>query len=274
MPNEQHYDVNDGSTSKSSSCKELIGAIERGQLHTVSLLLRGREKELLCFDHLHRSALSLAANQGNCGVVHELASNGYDLETPDKHGLTPLSYAAWKGNTEVVSYLLDSGVDSMPFDQFGVSPVHKAAAFGHVEVLQALLDPRSFGQEQRSPGVPPNLKTREPQAPPEYEAQSLLQTPLHLAVFSTWAVTASGRADVVRLLLEHGANVNSRDREGETALHYAARTKEWGVVRSLVLAGADTQATNARGKRPCDLMAPPESFFERLVSPILYWYLL
>jgi ankyrin repeat protein len=252
-------------------------AIQRGQLHTVSHLLSGRTE--YCFDHMHRSALSLAANQGNAGVVHELASNGYNPDTADKHGLTPLTYAAWKGHTEVVAYLLSCGVDSMPFDHFGVSPIHKAAAFGHLGVMQALLAPRATGSsdtdftQQHSPGVSPNLKTKEPQAPPEYEAQSLLQSPLHLAVFSTWAVSAAGRAEVVRLLLEKGANVNARDREGETPLHYAARTKEWGIVRSLVLAGADTQATNGRGKRPSDLVGPPESLTDRLISPILHWYL-
>jgi len=45
-------------------------------------------------------------------------------------------------------------------------------------------------------------------------------------------------ADVVRLLIERGADVNVRDREGDSALSYAVQSHQMEVVRMLKAAGA------------------------------------
>jgi hypothetical protein len=47
-----------------------------------------------------------------------------------------------------------------------------------------------------------------------------------------------GRADVVSLLLAHGADVNLRNANGETALKLAADSRHTAVVELLTKAGA------------------------------------
>jgi len=62
-------------------------------------------------------------------------------------------------------------------------------------------------------------------------------------------------ADVCRVLIEHGANVNSTDVDGDTPLHYANSVK---VARLLVEHGADVNATNDKGQTPLGQEAADE----------------
>jgi ankyrin repeat protein len=72
---------------------------------------------------------------------------------------------------------------------------------------------------------------------PDVSAWSFLDdvTALHLA-------SRDGHADVTRVLLEHGADVNARDRDGQTALHRASRIRQVKVVRMLLKLGASISA--------------------------------
>ena len=65
--------------------------------------------------------------------------------------------------------------------------------------------------------------------------------PLHLA-------SNSGELEAVSLLLDHKAEVDARDNDGETALIRAVEQKVPAIVRKLMSAGADVYAASARGK--------------------------
>jgi ankyrin repeat protein len=59
------------------------------------------------------------------------------------------------------------------------------------------------------------------------------QTPLHFAA-------EHGHAEVARVLLEHGADIEAK--HIETSLHYAAKRGHEEVVRVLLEHGADVEA--------------------------------
>ena len=63
----------------------------------------------------------------------------------------------------------------------------------------------------------------------------------------TWAALA-GREGFARTLLEHGADVNARNRDGGGALHAAAFLGRTNVVALLLEHGADLNARNRRGE--------------------------
>jgi len=79
------------------------------------------------------------------------------------------------------------------------------------------------------------------------------KTPLHIACMN-------GCPETVRLLLDHGADVNTRDGEGITPLHYACEENEatlprrdhsrpedhLDIARALITAGADVNAVDRR----------------------------
>jgi len=61
----------------------------------------------------------------------------------------------------------------------------------------------------------------------------------------------------LRLLAEHGANLNAANARGERALHAAARQGSNAIVRELVELGADLNATDGSGKTALDLAMQP-----------------
>jgi len=76
-------------------------------------------------------------------------------------------------------------------------------------------------------------------------------TPLHLAV-------ASRRFEVVKLLVESGAEVDTRREGGGTPLHSAAQNGDAQLVEFLLEHGADPLAENDEGRSPLDLATSAE----------------
>ena len=61
------------------------------------------------------------------------------------------------------------------------------------------------------------------------------------------------QSDVVRILLEAGANPNVRQSAGWTPLHAAAMNGDLTSVELLLASGADATATNDEGRSVIDL---------------------
>jgi ankyrin repeat protein len=71
-------------------------------------------------------------------------------------------------------------------------------------------------------------------------------TPLHVAAFY-------GHLEVCRLLLDWGAKVDSLDVSEETPLHHAAMTGHLSVVKLLVEKGANVRIKNGKGHTASDM---------------------
>jgi ankyrin repeat protein len=64
---------------------------------------------------------------------------------------------------------------------------------------------------------------------------------------------AAAKTEVVELLLEAGADVDSPAPDGRVALHHAVVAGDLGSVKSLLEHGADVGVTCMDGKTPLDL---------------------
>jgi len=87
--------------------------------------------------------------------------------------------------------------------------------------------------------------------------------PLHYAAHSF--------ANIIQLLIDHGANVNVKDQNGKTPLHIAAVVPYMEGMQVLIEHGANVNAVDDNGKTPLDYAlegTPASSFFAGLgVSP-------
>ncbi|KAH7925511.1 hypothetical protein BV22DRAFT_1010998 [Leucogyrophana mollusca] len=79
------------------------------------------------------------------------------------------------------------------------------------------------------------------------------QTLLHLAAFLGFEV-------LTEFLIDHEIDLDARDRNGYTALHFAVTSRSSRCAKLLVEAGADLEIVNVLGKTPEDMV--PDGFFE------------
>ena len=59
-----------------------------------------------------------------------------------------------------------------------------------------------------------------------------------------------GYVDIVRILLEHKANVNLQDEDGYSALHYACICQHTEIAKLLITHGANMDLPDSEGATP------------------------
>jgi ankyrin repeat protein len=117
----------------------------------------------------------------------------------------------------------------------GSTPFMKAASTSDVTLMRMLLEY----------GADPNIATQNH------------TTPMMAAAGLNWADISSlgteeNTIEAMKLLIEHGADVNAFNDLGETALHGAAERGADKVVQFLAEQGARLDAQNRRGRTPMD----------------------
>ncbi|XP_020637982.3 E3 ubiquitin-protein ligase MIB2 [Pogona vitticeps] len=261
------------------------------------LVSRGANPDLL--NNAKCTAMYIAVNKGFTEVVQALCEHNCNVNLPDSYGDTPLHYAitadfkciiealtevpnidftiqnrqgfnllhhaALKGNKLAVKKILSRArqlVDAKKED--GFTALHLAALNNHKEVAEILI---------REGRCDVNLKNNRN------------QTPLHLAV-------TQGHMEMVQLLVSEGADVNTEDEDGDTAMHIVLEREHlmsimaeqqqqqedgeesifaklqasgflgnvelnvgFAIACYLAQEGADIKYANHRGKTPLDLIS-------------------
>ena len=135
--------------------------------------------------------------------LHPILAN-----SPDEEGLRPLHLAVLSGKTSAVKALLDAGADLDGTDRSGRSALHWSVACREKEIVELLL----------GRGGAPVVGVRDVRG----------ATPLHYA-----ASLAKGE-DLVKQLVEGGAQPGCVDKKGRTALHWSAGAGRTATVRLLL----------------------------------------
>ena len=74
-----------------------------------------------------------------------------------------------------------------------------------------------------------------------------------------WAASYEN-VDVVRFLVEHGADIHAKDNNGNTPLHSAVLNKKWGNASYLIRQGASLHEKNNEGDTPLYRASFDETF--------------
>ncbi len=158
-----------------------------------------------------------AAMRHDVERVRALLRDGADVNAAQPDGATALHWAAYHRDPDLARLLTEAGADVSAANRNGSTPMWLAASQGDAATVRVLLDG----------GADAN------------EALPLGRRPLMLAA-------RSGSVEAVRALLDRGANPNAReDARGTTALMQAADQGHADVIEILVEHGADVAAVSA-----------------------------
>ena len=204
------------------------------------------------------SLLCLTASIGCERTARRLLDHGANPNLPDGNSDLPLHVAVRMGRREMISLLVERGADLEAMDRTGQTPLDRAMAEASVEVIehvlacgasiasQNLVDDRFF---QTLLSV---HDLRESMLPPR-----IVEFPGDERRENRWACeNTSCRSKcrkMVKLFLDRGSKVESRDTLGRTLLHHAVYERCPGGVAALISSGADPNAADQFGQTPLHL---------------------
>jgi len=177
----------------------------------------------------NETALHIACRFGLRNVLESLLKNGkgYDINSLDKEGNTPLHYACYGKYTSIVKILLrDEHINVNITDPHGDSPLMIAVYNNHSDtVLELLKYPKT------------NIDM----------LNKVLETPLIAACRLNYY-------NVAKILIDHKANINNRyDANGETAIFHSVRNGSKILTKYLLNNKACITYTNKNGQTPLAL---------------------
>lgn len=236
--------------------EQMLAALEADDVATIERLVLAGEPVDAADPEGIWSLLSWAAEQGHVELVRFLLDHGANIEDRGPEGESPLMLAAQHGHRETVQLLLERGADPHYVTEKGDDVEQFAEDGGHAELVPLLRHARARSEQATpmSAAMADALRRDDPEIvrrliaagePVHVLDRESLQTPLR------WAAE-QGHIDLVRFLLDRGADVEERSGEGETALMRAAWMGHGPVVRLLLERGADVEAASDLGWQAID----------------------
>ncbi|XP_055073990.2 85/88 kDa calcium-independent phospholipase A2 isoform X2 [Misgurnus anguillicaudatus] len=234
-----------------------------------------------------QTPLHLACERGDVACVRELIEECQArTDVKDKNGETPMHCAAKQDSSVVVEVLcsqLCAGVNEL--NAAGETPLHIACRLGRVGAVKGLLGGGARCDIIGSKGYPIHsaMKCSEKScveailsvSPNQVLAEDPVYggTPLHWAKTAEMSrllldrgcnvnylsktgesplhiLTKRGRFEAAMTLLTHGADPNIKGQDGNTALHLAMKLDHMDLIKALMVFGADVEVYNDLGETP------------------------
>lgn len=204
-------------------------------------------------------------------VAKVLDTEGINFNYQNVHGYTMLHNAARWGKTDVVKLLIQKGALVNICNNYGESPLADACEHGHYATAELLIEngaknnlKRFITSEDHYENTPLHAACRNNYLRiirlliREVEVLNNIKnsvgcTPLHYA-------SMKGSVDAVKILLNHGEDVNIISGEGWSSMHYACRWNNIEVVKILLSNEAYYNSKNIDGHTPMRIARIYRSF--------------
>jgi len=235
-----------------------------GSLPKAKLLVsRGADLSHRTREGMSMLMAAVHAPHGAFREVKWVLSHGADVNAQTDQGYTALMLAALDGRARCTEVLLRAGAKVSVRSKNGFSPLMVAAvsAKDNPDVVTLLLNHGASLGDRVAGGMSPLMLAAE-QGNIKVARLLLakgdqlewrdkdLDTPLLIA-----ARSKISHPDMVALLLKAGADVKTADKWGYTSLHWAAYSGHFHLVETLLNAGAPVEARDESGSTPLILAA-------------------
>jgi ankyrin repeat protein len=180
-------------------------------------------------------------------VANLLYRHGAVVDVQGYFKRTPLNAASVNGQVDIMRWLLDHGADANAYSDFRLTPLFRAAHSGYLEAVQVLLEHRAdinlqdnFGRTALysaldgydSEGQVVEIVRRLIEQGADPNIRNIShKTPLHLA-------SSRGFLEAARLLLSYRAKVDEKDKEDKTPFQVAASKGHDELAKLLLEHGA------------------------------------
>ena len=154
-------------------------------------------------------------------VLALLVAHGAPVNERNKKGVTPLSLAIEKGNMEHIVFYASAGADINAEDMEGNTPLGRALESPTITMLKTLVTVKNV-----------------------YSKDSAGNTPLHIAIIR------DSPFEYIQYLIDCGADVNARNKNGDSVLYLAITKNKKDVGDLLLSKGADIFASNTENNSP------------------------
>lgn len=177
---------------------ELPSTLSRGDVQMAIEFLLDKGAEIDAKDYADNTPLLLALQWGQEDAAKELIARGANANVADKTGWTPFILAASGGRVEILETLVQKGADIQAIRN-GWNALNHACHHGKEQAARFLLD---CGMDVNGP-----------------QQHTKLAYPILSAVFM-------GHFEIVKLLLERGADIDVKDYRGDTVFSLARENKK------------------------------------------------
>jgi uncharacterized protein len=198
----------------SENMRELFfQAAESGNIEEIHNLLK-QGIDINSKDTQGRTAIMIATYQNDAELVRRLIELGADIHIQDDLKNNPFLYAGAEGFLEIVKLTIESGADPKILNRYGGTALIPASEHGYVEVVREILETTQIDVNH---------------------VNNLGWTALMEAIVLNDG--GKNQQETIKLLIQHGADVNIPDSEGKTPLERAEERGFSEIVDLLLKVG-------------------------------------
>src|SRR5574344_2135896 len=272
--------------SKNASGKTALSDAARSGAKAMVTLLLSKGAFINASDATGKTVLTDAVQSEYADMVQLLLSNGASVNIQDMYGRNSYHEAADIGDTKIIKLLLSAGGNPLSRDSFGKTPFSLAITKG-TAVIQAVLgdnmtlvdsdgnNPLHAAVASRASadimqflinkGYPIDQRNGQGLSPLEYaiiQNQHILAKILLKNNADPFITDNSGECAVTNAFKQGNEDILTdmvktagirTDLQGDTMLHYAARTADAATVKTLLDLGLDRSRRNTAGETPYDI---------------------
>ena len=231
----------------------LTACIKKGSFNIVRYLIGSKSELINQYDSTGQTAFLAAIRTRKLSMVEMLLISGADPDLPEQSGLkgTPLMYAASINNPDFVEILLKAGASVNALDANDDHALNWATYYGHIDIMKLLIENSADLNVRSKHGRAVDVSFRLWHADSVRDVfKAYYPNKLSNDEKSMVQAVIENNEKTLRKHLKKGVSANTRDQLGSSLLHIGAEKGHMNLIRILLDHGADKDILNGVGMAP------------------------